>query len=78
MGAGGVMAMGCSIGQGISGVSTLALGSLLAAGAIVAGAFWALRWLETGSLVPFALRPPEPAHGTTTAEIGGLGPASGR
>lgn len=78
MGAGGVMAMGCSIGQGISGVSTLALGSLLAAGAIVAGAFWALRWLETGSLVPFAFRPPERAHDTATAEIGELGPASGR
>ncbi len=29
MGVGGVLAMGCTIGQGISGVSTLALGSLL-------------------------------------------------
>jgi len=38
MGFGGVMALGCTIGQGISGVSTLALGSFLAFFAIVAGA----------------------------------------
>lgn len=38
MGIGGVLAMGCSIGQGITGVSTLALGSFLALGAIVLGA----------------------------------------
>lgn len=34
MGVGGVLALGCTVGQGISGVSTLALGSLLALGAI--------------------------------------------
>jgi len=38
MGFGGVTALGCSIGQGLSGVSTLALGSLLATASIVAGA----------------------------------------
>ena len=38
MGVGGVLAMGCTIGQGITGVSTLALGSFLALGSIVAGA----------------------------------------
>lgn len=38
MGFGGVTALGCTIGQGISGLSTLALGSFLAFGAIVAGA----------------------------------------
>jgi len=37
MGIGGVLAMGCTIGQGISGVSTLALGSILTLVAIVAG-----------------------------------------
>lgn len=37
MGAGGVTAGGCTIGQGISGVSTLAVGSLLTFGAIVVG-----------------------------------------
>ncbi len=37
MGIGGVLAMGCSIGQGISGVSTLALGSIIALVAIMFG-----------------------------------------
>jgi hypothetical protein len=37
MGFGGVTALGCTIGQGITGLSTLALGSLLAFLAIVAG-----------------------------------------
>lgn len=37
MGFGGVTAMGCTIGQGITGVSTLALGSFLVFAAIVAG-----------------------------------------
>ncbi len=37
MGFGGITALGCTIGQGISGFSTLALGSILTFGAIVAG-----------------------------------------
>jgi len=44
MGVGGVTAMGCTIGQGLSGVSTLALGSFVALAAIVAGAVLALRY----------------------------------
>ena len=44
MGVGGVVAMGCTIGQGISGVCTLSLGSLLALGAIMGGAVLALRY----------------------------------
>lgn len=46
MGAGGVLALGCSIGQGITGVSTLSLQSLLAAASIFAGAWMALVRLE--------------------------------
>ena len=38
MGFGGVVAMGCTFGQGITGVSTLALGSIVTFFAIVAGA----------------------------------------
>jgi len=38
MGFGGVLAMGCTIGQGLTGVSTLALGSFLAWFSIIAGA----------------------------------------
>ena len=37
MGVGGVTALGCTVGQGLSGVSTLALGSVLAFAAILAG-----------------------------------------
>jgi uncharacterized membrane protein YedE/YeeE len=37
MGIGGVLAMGCTIGQAVTGVSTLAAGSILTFGAIVAG-----------------------------------------
>ena len=37
MGIGGVLSMGCTIGQGVSGVSTLALGSILTFAAIVFG-----------------------------------------
>ena len=38
MGVGGVLAMGCTVGQAITGVSTLALGSIVTFVAIVAGA----------------------------------------
>ncbi|MBE0620275.1 MAG: YeeE/YedE family protein [Burkholderiales bacterium] len=38
MGFGGILALGCTIGQGLTGVSTLALGSFLALLSIIAGA----------------------------------------
>jgi uncharacterized membrane protein YedE/YeeE len=38
MGFGGVTATGCTIGQGLSGISTLALGSFIALAGIIAGA----------------------------------------
>ena len=44
MGVGGVTAMGCTVGQGLSGVSTLALGSFLAFAGIVAGAMVGLKY----------------------------------
>jgi len=37
MGIGGILALGCTIGQGITGVSTLALGSMLALVSIIFG-----------------------------------------
>jgi hypothetical protein len=46
MGVGGVMALGCTVGQGITGISTLALGSFLTFASIVAGGFYGLRVLE--------------------------------
>jgi hypothetical protein len=38
MGFGGITALGCTVGQGITGFSTLALGSIITFVAIVAGA----------------------------------------
>ncbi len=46
MGIGGVLAIGCSIGQGLTGLSTLALTSLPAAAGIVAGALAVLGLLR--------------------------------
>jgi uncharacterized membrane protein YedE/YeeE len=43
MGVGGVTAMGCTFGQGLSGISTLGLNSLTALAAIVLGAVVSLR-----------------------------------
>jgi len=50
MGVGGVLALGCTVGQAISGVSTLAVGSFLTFAAIVVGGFWGLRLLERSLL----------------------------
>ena len=44
MGVGGVLALGCTVGQGLSGVSTLSLGSFVALGSIVVGAMAALKY----------------------------------
>ena len=44
MGFGGVTAMGCTVGQGITGFSTLALGSMLTFLAIIAGAVAMLKF----------------------------------
>ena len=51
MGFGGVTALGCTIGQGLSGISTLAIGSFIALASIVGGCvaalkyqYWRLSW----------------------------------
>jgi hypothetical protein len=44
MGVGGVTAMGCTVGQGLSGISTLSLTSFVAVAAIVAGAVAAFKY----------------------------------
>ena len=46
MGFGGVTALGCTVGQGLTGASTLSLGSLLAVPSIVAGAVAALKYQQ--------------------------------
>jgi hypothetical protein len=44
MGFGGVLAMGCSVGQGLSGLSTLSLSSMIAVVGIVLGALSGFRF----------------------------------
>ncbi|MBC7610149.1 MAG: YeeE/YedE family protein [Polaromonas sp.] len=44
MGVGGVCAMGCTVGQGLSGISTLSATSIVAVAAIVAGSVAALKY----------------------------------
>ncbi len=46
MGVGGVTALGCTVGQGLSGLSTLALGSFLSMAGILGGAWLGLRWQD--------------------------------
>ncbi len=48
MGIGGVIAMGCSVGQGVSGVATLAWSGPVTLAAIIAGALIGLRQLIRG------------------------------
>jgi uncharacterized membrane protein YedE/YeeE len=45
MGFGGVTALGCTIGQGLAGISTLSIGSPIAVLAMIAGARVGLYWL---------------------------------
>jgi len=49
MGMGGVLALGCTIGQGITGLSTMAAGSVLAWLSILAGGAYGMKYLEEGS-----------------------------
>lgn len=44
MGVGGVTAMGCTVGQGLSGVSTLSLNAFIALAAIIVGAVLAFKY----------------------------------
>jgi uncharacterized protein len=44
MGFGGITALGCTVGQGITGFSTLALGSIITFAFIVAGAAATMKW----------------------------------
>jgi uncharacterized membrane protein YedE/YeeE len=68
MGCGGALAQGCTIGQGLTGVATLSLGSWLALATILLGSWWGIKHLETGRLLPFlpvVLRGPAPLAGTS-------------
>lgn len=62
MGIGGVLGLGCTIGQGMTGMSTLAIGSVLTTVSIMAGGVLGVRYLEQGSLIA-ALRAVMPKIG---------------
>jgi uncharacterized protein len=49
MGAGGVMALGCTIGQAITGMSTLAVGSVIAWLSILGSGYLGIKHLDEGS-----------------------------
>jgi uncharacterized membrane protein YedE/YeeE len=46
MGIGGIAALGCTIGQGVTGLATLSLGAMIAVSGMIAGGFAGLRLLE--------------------------------
>ncbi len=46
MGTGGVLALGCTVGQGLTGVSTLAIGSFIALASIIAGCVAGMKLIE--------------------------------
>lgn len=56
MGVGGVMAIGCSTGQGLSGLSTLAPASFVAIAAIGAGMWAGVAWDTRAASAPAAAR----------------------
>ena len=64
MGFGGVLSFGCTVGQGITGMSTLALGSIMALGSIIIGSAITMRVQyhmldEKGFLSALAIAIPE-------------------
>ncbi len=63
MGVGGVLAMGCTVGQGLTGLSTLSLGSILATLSTGAGGFLGARLMKTPAGVVEALSTPPAAVG---------------
>ena len=46
MGFGGVTAAGCTVGQGLTGISTLAIGSVLALAGILGGSVATLKYIS--------------------------------
>ena len=52
MGIGGIMAMGCTVGQGLSGVSTLAFASFLAIVSIMISAYFTARFMHKRDSLP--------------------------
>jgi hypothetical protein len=52
MGVGGILSIGCTIGQGLSGVSTLAFASFLAIGSIAVSAYFTAKYMAKKDALP--------------------------
>ena len=52
MGIGGIMAMGCTIWQGLSGISTLAFASFLAISSIMVSAYFTAKYMDKRDALP--------------------------
>jgi len=52
MGVGGVLAIGCTVGQGLSGISTLAFASILAISSILISGYFTARYLNSKNQLP--------------------------
>ena len=83
MGFGGVTALGCTIGQGLTGISTLAIGSMMTFAAIVVGCVMAVKYqmwrIDRSDARPAARAAREPAQaGTAALEATGGAVASAR
>ncbi len=50
MGFGGTIALGCTFGQGLSGLSTLSITAMLTIAAIIFGCLWGIRYFEAGGV----------------------------
>ncbi len=52
MGVGGVLAIGCTVGQGLSGVSTLAFASIVAISSILTSGYFTAIYLNNKNQLP--------------------------
>ncbi len=50
MGFGGTIALGCTFGQGLSGLSTLSVSTILAIAGMLFGCLWGIRYFEAGGV----------------------------
>jgi len=50
MGFGGALALGCTFGQGLSGLSTLSVAAMVTIAGIIFGCLWGIRYFEAGGL----------------------------
>ena len=55
MGAGGTLALGCTFGQGLSGLAALSFAAMVAVAGMLFGCLWGIRFFEAGGRLGRAL-----------------------